>query len=238
MKDLDCPIYPDDALGRHFIPLACFLYRFANHGHALEASIGIPSWMRWYSTPDQYLFQLWEAGLAMLLTLFVTSLLLARVLDERGLRSWDFKADARLVAGIGLVAKLEMCLVSPLAYKAGCVLEKTSSTDELAFQMRMAASSRVQIRPGIEDGTLSNVDVIYTLCVLPVLFLHVDYALCWFTSKPMISDLSRLRRFVRRAVLSYLILFPTAMLIMVLKTVLDKKMRLGATNTPTNGVVP
>ena len=133
MKDLDCPIYPDDALGRHFIPLACFLYRFANHGHALEASIGIPSWMRWYSTPDQYLFQLWEAGLAMLLTLFVTSLLLARVLDERGLRSWDFKADARLVAGIGLVAKLEMCLVSPLTCKAGCILENTSSADELAF---------------------------------------------------------------------------------------------------------
>ena len=106
--------------------------------------------------------------------------------------------------------------------------------------MRMAAtfSSRVQVRPEIEDGTLLNLGVVYTLCVLPVLFLHVDYALCWFTSKPMISDLSRLRRLVGRVVLSIFILLPTAMLIMVLKTVLDKKMRLGATNTPTNGVVP
>ena len=104
--------------------------------------------------------------------------------------------------------------------------------------MAATFSSRVQVRLEIEDGTLSNVGVIYNLCVLPVLFLHVDYALCWFTSKPMISDLSRLRRFVGRAVLSYLILFPTAMLIMVLKTVLDKKMRLEANNTPTIGVVP
>ena len=133
MKDLDCPIYTDDALGRHFVPLACFLYRVANHGHALEASIGIPNWMRWYSTPDQYRFQLSEAGLFILLTLFMTSLFLARVLDERGLRVWDYKADARLVAEFGVVAKLEMCLVSPLACKAGCVLENTSSTDELAF---------------------------------------------------------------------------------------------------------
>ena len=83
-----------------------------------------------------------------------------------------------------------------------------------------------------------NLGVIYTLGVLPVLFLQVDDVLCWFTSKTMISDHSRSRRFVGRVILSIHILFPTVMLIMVLKMVLNKQMLLGATNTPNIGAVP
>ena len=116
MMDPNCPVHIDDALGRHFVPSLCFLYDIANDGHAFEASIGLPYWMCWYSTPDQYLFQLWEAGLFLLLSMIMILLFLALVLDRRGFWGWDCMTDARFVTVIALVAKLEMCLVSLPTY--------------------------------------------------------------------------------------------------------------------------
>ena len=83
------------------------------------------------------------------------------------------------------------------------------------------SSAEVQLRPEV-DLAFFNLGVIYTLGVLPVLFFQVDDALCWFTKKTMISDLSKLRRFAGRVALSIFILWPTAILIMVLKLVLNK----------------
>ena len=133
MMEPNCFIHIDDALGRRFVPFLCVLYDIANNGHAFEDLIEIPNWMRWYSTPDQYLFQLWEAGLLLLLSLFMVSLWLARVLDRRGFWSWDCMADARYITGIALMAKLGMWLVSLLNCQAGCVLENVGGTDQTAF---------------------------------------------------------------------------------------------------------
>jgi hypothetical protein len=109
MTDPDyCPVRDDD-LGRYSVPFLCFLYRFANDGHAFEASIGIPSWMSWFSTPDLALLQIFEAGLLlMILSLFIL-VLSADMLESRG---WDWKTNVRVFGAAALLGWLEMCLVS------------------------------------------------------------------------------------------------------------------------------
>ena len=131
--DQNCPIYEDNPLGRHFVPLLCFLYRVANRGHAFEASIGIPNCMAWFSTPDLYLLQLIEAFLLILVTGFIVPVTFDILWDPRGLRGWDWKMDVRLVGGLGITAWLEMCLVSLSTCQAGSILEDTGGTDETAF---------------------------------------------------------------------------------------------------------
>ena len=113
MTDPDCcPVHMDDELGRHFVPFLCVLYRLANDGHAFEASIGIPSWMSWFSTPDLSLLQLFEAGLLLMILSSFILVLLSDMLWSRSLRGWDWKTNVRLFGGAGLVGWLEMCLVS------------------------------------------------------------------------------------------------------------------------------
>jgi len=132
MTDPDCCPVHDDPLGRYFAPFLCFLYRFANGGHAFEASIGIPSWMSWFSTPDLALLQIFEAGLLMILSLF-SVVLLYDMLWSRSLRlrGWDWKIDVRAFGAAGLVGWLEMCLVSFSACQARRI---PGSADETAFR--------------------------------------------------------------------------------------------------------
>lgn len=110
--DMYCPIHSDDGLARLVTPPLCFLYRVANHGHALEASIGIPNSLCWFSTPDLFVLQVFEAALLLMLLFLLIVPSLLDIIQARSLRGWDWKTDFRLVGGIGLTVWLEFCLVS------------------------------------------------------------------------------------------------------------------------------
>jgi hypothetical protein len=114
----DCPIHIYDAVGRFITPLLCFLYRVANEGHALGASIGIPDCMSWFSTPDLFRLQFMEAGVFLMFLAFPV-LALIDMLGPRDIRGWDWKTDARLIGWLGLMGWLEVCLVRSLYLSGG-----------------------------------------------------------------------------------------------------------------------
>lgn len=114
--DPNCPFQVDDELSRYYVPLLCFLCRVANNGHAFEASIGTPKRICWFSTPDLYNLQLFEAGLFLMLLTMLIVLPLSDIIGSRSLRGWDWKTDVRLIGGLAVTAWLEMCLVSTSRY--------------------------------------------------------------------------------------------------------------------------
>ncbi|KAG7289270.1 hypothetical protein NEMBOFW57_005635 [Staphylotrichum longicolle] len=75
----------DDELSRYYVPLLCFLCRVANKAHAFETSIGTPESIYWFSTPDLFTLQLFEAGLFFMLLTMLIVLPLSDIIGSRSL---------------------------------------------------------------------------------------------------------------------------------------------------------
>ncbi len=139
MIDHGCPFTTsDDAIVRFVAPLFCIFFQIARTGYDVGAALGIPDWLSFFSPPDLRELWIFEGGLFLLVVATIPVLAFANM--AQGLR-WNWRTDFRLARGIGFVAWLEMCLVSPSLLVRHKVLENPESADKHRFSDTCALRS-------------------------------------------------------------------------------------------------